>query len=179
MKLYTKKGDQGQCSLSGGTRIDKSSDLLEAYGTIDELNATIGLILADMQNETLTTIQHRLFAVGGMLATEINLWEKYWGNIDLEKYTRELEAEIDQLSEQLDPMKGFILPQGNRLIAQTHVCRTVCRRAERRIARLTDQEPAYLPLLKYTNRLSDFLFVLARHEHQTTRSPEINWNSAR
>ncbi|MDR2980490.1 MAG: cob(I)yrinic acid a,c-diamide adenosyltransferase [Bacteroidales bacterium] len=179
MKIYTKTGDQGKCSLAGGSRIDKSSDLLEAYGTVDELNTAIGLVLAEEDEQTLQVVQHRLFAIGGMLATEVDLWEKYWGNTDLERYTTELEKEIDQLSAQLKPMRGFILPQGNRVIAQTHVVRTVCRRAERRIAKLTNEQPAYLPLLKYINRLSDFLFILARFWHNKTGVPEISWKSTK
>lgn len=177
MKIYTKTGDQGETSLVGGKRVSKSCDLLDAYGTIDELNAAIGVALAEEDNTVLQTIQHRLFTVGGMLATETDAWEKYWGESDVEKYTRELECEIDRLSTEVEPMRGFILPQGNRWIAQLHVCRTVCRRAERIIAKLIENEPQFILLLKYMNRLADLLFILARYAHKRSGVNEITWKS--
>ena len=166
MKIYTKTGDKGETSLVGGKRVKKYDTLLEAYGTIDELNAHIGLVIADELEPFLTDIQRMLFVVGGMLATETQNWSKYWPDTDLEALLQNVEQEIDRMSAELEPFKGFILPQGSMLIAHIHVCRTVCRRAERLVVKIAEKDETYSPLLKLVNRLSDYFFILAQYCHK-------------
>ena len=179
-KIYTKSGDSGTTSLVGGKRIKKQDELLEAYGTCDELNSFIGLLIAEIEDfkvktaqaedivEVLKHVQNTIFDVGGLLATESEQWAQYWNNRPalIEKETTALEQQIDKWDETLPPLKQFILPGGNRAIAAAHICRTVCRRLERRMVPLTDRFDGYLPLIKYVNRLSDFFFILARILHQ-------------
>ncbi|MEG1555490.1 MAG: cob(I)yrinic acid a,c-diamide adenosyltransferase [Bacteroidales bacterium] len=179
MKIYTKNGDQGETSLVGGTRIHKYDDLLEAYGTVDELNAHIGLILSEEEIPFLTIVQNHLFTMGGMLATEPEKWEQYWQNSDFTVALFEIEKEIDRLSEKLEPFHHFILPQGSKLISEIHICRTICRRTERKIAKILSKNEHYLLLLKYLNRLSDYFFILARFSHKKQNIPEKYWNSAK
>lgn len=166
MKIYTKTGDKGETSLVGGKRVKKYDTLLEAYGTIDELNACVGMVIADEPEPFLTDIQRMLFVVGGMLATETHNWSKYWPDVDLAALLQQIESEIDRMCAELDPFKGFVLPQGSMLIAHIHVCRTVCRRAERLVVKITDGNDAYAPLLKLVNRLSDYFFILAQFCHK-------------
>ena len=166
MKIYTKTGDKGETSLVGGKRVKKYDTLLDAYGTIDELNAHIGLVIADESDPFLTDIQRMLFVVGGMLATETQNWSKYWPDTDLEALLQNVEQEIDRMSAELEPFKGFILPQGSMLIAHIHVCRTVCRRAERLVVKIAEKDETYSPLLKLVNRLSDYFFILAQYCHK-------------
>ena len=175
MKIYTKTGDKGETSLVGGKRVKKYDTLLEAYGTIDELNSNIGLVIAEEQEPFLTDIQRMLFVVGGMLATETQNWAKYWPNVDFADLLQPIESEIDRMSAELEPFKGFILPQGSLLIAHIHVCRTVCRRAERLIVKIADENEAYAPLLKIVNRLSDYFFTLAQFCHKKNNIPETYW----
>ena len=177
MKIYTKTGDKGETSLVGGERTPKNSPLIEAYGTIDELNASIGLILAEIACPELEKIQQELFTIGGLLATPVNDWVKYWKDVDIQQLINELEKEIDTKSEGLPPMKSFILPGGSRAIAQIHFSRTICRRAERNIVNITNENKHYLLLLQYVNRLSDFLFILARYYHKIQNVDEIIWKS--
>ncbi len=165
MKIYTKTGDAGMTSLSDGSRVYKNCDLLDAYGTVDELNAFIGVMISKEPVPFLGEIQQKLFVVGGMLATPLPLWEKYWKQVDLDAFVSDIEREIDTLSAQLPPWKGFILPQGNEVIATAHVCRTVCRRAERNVVALMASEEAYNKVQKVLNRLSDYFFILARFFH--------------
>ena len=179
MKIYTKTGDKGETSLVGGERTLKNNPLIEAYGTIDELNASIGLILAEIACPELEKIQQELFTIGGLLATPINDWGKYWKNIDLNQLIDELEQEIDAKSEDLSPMKSFILPGGSRAIAQIHFSRTICRRAERNIVSIANENEHYILLLQYVNRLSDFLFILARYYHKIQAIDEIHWKSVK
>ena len=166
MKIYTKKGDTGNTSLVGGKQISKTSPLLEAYGSVDELNASIGMIIADFSSSFLTDIQQQLFIIGGLLATEPPKWDKYWKNIDIQAYVSMLEDEIDVLSAELAPLTQFLLSQGSRTIAQCHVSRTICRRLERRICDICQEEKIYLQILQYVNRLSDYFFILARYLHK-------------
>jgi cob(I)alamin adenosyltransferase len=173
MRVYTKTGDKGETSLVGGKRMLKNSSQIEAYGTVDELNSLIGMLLAEQPLPFLTNIQQQLFELGGMLATEPENWEKYWKSVDIELYIKKIELEIDHLSENLEALHTFLLPQGSRKIALTHLCRTVCRRAERRIVSLRLQDESYLAILVYFNRLSDFLFVLARYFHTQDHITEI------
>lgn len=177
MKIYTKGGDKGFTSLAGGSRIKKSSPVLEAYGTLDELNSSIGMLLTETDSEKLELIQSQLFTVAGMLATEVEKWSLYWKPEQIQEYVKGLEEEIDSKSAYLTPLKSFILPRGTKAIVQLHLCRTVCRRAERIIAGLAEEEPAYLLVLEYVNRLSDFFFILARYYHHIQNVPEIYWKS--
>jgi cob(I)alamin adenosyltransferase len=176
-KIYTKTGDKGMTSLADGTRVSKTSELLEAYGTIDELNAQIALFLATSEEPFLEDMQHQLFVVGGMLATPADKWTEIWPTINLESYIATIEQEIDRLSAQLEPLKSFIILGGNTPIAQLHVCRTVCRRSERTIAQLAVQNERYFLLLQFANRLADYLFILARFYHKKMNIPETYWKS--
>ena len=179
MKIYTRTGDNGTTSLSDGSRISKGSVLLHAYGTVDELNSFIGVVISQISDDFLTKVQNELFVVGGMLATPVANWEKYWKVERLSEFTAELEAEIDRLSAELEPMRGFILPQGSRLIADTHVCRTVCHRAERYVVQLMEENEAYKPVQVLLNRLSDFFFILARFFHKKEKVFETLYQSAK
>lgn len=177
MKIYTKTGDAGTTSLADGSRVSKHCDLLEAYGTLDELNACIGLLISEEPLPFLTEIQQQLFVVGGMLATPVSNWEKYWQKADLDGFVGIVEQEIDALTAEIPPMRGFILPQGGRAISAAHLCRTVCRRAERRVTILMDSESAYNPMQKVLNRLSDYFFVLARFFHKKYSVSETYYKS--
>ena len=179
MKIYTRTGDNGTTSLSDGSRISKGSVLLHAYGTVDELNSFIGAVISQNPNDFLTKVQNELFVVGGMLATPVANWEKYWKVERLAEFTAELEQEIDKLSAELEPMRGFILPQGSRLIADTHICRTVCRRAERYVVQLMEEDEAYKNVQVLLNRLSDFFFILARFFHKKENISETIYKSAK
>ena len=177
MKIYTRTGDKGTTSLSDGSRISKDHLLLHAYGTVDELNSFIGVVISQNPDQFLTKVQNELFVVGGMLATPVANWEKYWKVERLAEFTAELEREIDRMSAELPPMRGFILPQGSKLIADTHVCRTVCRRAERFVVALIDQNEAYQKVQILLNRLSDFFFILARYFHKKENISETLYQS--
>ncbi len=179
MKIYTRTGDKGTTSLSDGSRISKSDILLHAYGTVDELNSFIGAVISQNPDGFLTKVQNELFVVGGMLATPVANWEKYWKVERLEEFTKELEQEIDRISAELPPMRGFILPQGSRLIADTHICRTVCRRAERYVVALMEENEAYQKVQVLLNRLSDFFFILARFFHQKENISETLYQSGK
>lgn len=171
-KIYTKTGDGGETSLVGGSRITKSDFLLEVYGTCDELNAHIGVLIAEVEVPFLTEIQEELFVVGGILATPKEKIEKIWGDIFRDSFIEKIEKEIDLLSEILDPLPHFLLPQGARAIAQAHVCRTVCRNFERKIAAICEVNPSLITLLKLANRLSDYFFILARYLHKKNNISE-------
>ena len=180
MKIYTKTGDAGQTSLVGGQRVSKCCQRLESYGTIDELNSHIGLLMADISDEadraTLLDIQAALFVVGGYLATDTSQREVRTGNIVTPEMVAAIEDEIDRLQALLPPLRLFILPGGSRAAAQAHVCRTVCRRAEREILRLADEGADIDPqVTAYVNRLSDYLFVLARKANLDAGIPDIVW----
>jgi cob(I)alamin adenosyltransferase len=173
VKIYTKTGDSGQTSLVGGTRVSKDDARIEAYGTIDELNSNLGVLVALDSNHSafLKNIQHRLFDVGSILAAELNL-EFDLPNID-ESDVLNIENEIDRLNKSLSRLKNFILPGGSVLSAHTHIARCVCRRAERRIVALADD--TYSIHVKYLNRLSDYLFVLSREYLRLEGKEEIIW----
>lgn len=179
MKIYTRTGDKGITSLSDGSRVSKDSVLLHAYGTVDELNSFIGVLISQISDDFLTKVQNELFVVGGMLATPVANWEKYW-NVDLlADFTTEVEREIDRMSAELEPMIGFILPQGNRLIADIHVCRTVCRRAERHVVALIELDERYQKVQVLLNRLSDYFFILARFSHKKEKISETLYQSTK
>ncbi len=175
MKIYTKTGDKGSTSLVDGTRVSKTNHLLTCYGTVDELNSYIGLLLAVEPDEFLTEIQRQLFVLGGMLATPPEKWEKFWKNSDIEAFIQKVEVKIDEMTSEIPPFRGFILPQGNEAIARAHVCRTVCRRAEREVVALYEENPAYETPMKLLNRLSDFFFTLARFYHKKMNINETCW----
>lgn len=179
MKIYTRTGDTGTTSLVGGTRVAKASPRLEAYGTIDELNAAIGLLLAfgipdPIVADTLRNVQHRLFNLGSQLATEPD--SKYQPKGITPGDISGIEAEIDRLDATLPRHNRFILPGGTKSAAQAHVARTVCRRAERRILALADAGIEIAPeAMAYINRLSDYLFIVGRHCCVATSTPETYW----
>ena len=175
MKIYTKTGDKGQTSLADGTRVSKSSRLLNAYGTVDELNSHIGLLLSMESDDFLAEVQRQLFCLGGMLATPPEKWEKFWEKFDISDFVSAIEHEIDEMTQELPPFRGFILPQGNAAISQAHVCRTVCRRAEREVVALYEEDARYEQPLHLLNRLSDFFFTLARFYHKKMNVSEIIW----
>ncbi len=178
--VYTKTGDKGTTSLVGGTRIIKSDDRLEAYGSIDELNSFIGLLNCHIENkevkDLLIFIQNKLFTIGSILATENEETAlKYGCKINTDDIIT-LENEIDKIDSQLPKMRFFIIPGGNQSCALAHVCRTVCRRAERRIITLNSQNPIDDNLMMFINRLSDFLFVLSRKLTLEQNQSESFWN---
>lgn len=175
MKIYTRTGDSGQTSLVGGKRVSKTHPRLEAYGTVDELSSHLGLLsslLTDHHHcQTILTIQQTLFSLSAILATEP---ESKWQPEPLPpSHTEKLEAEIDHLQQQLPALHSFIIPGGSQAACQAHVCRTVCRRAERCILALTEEIEVSADVLRYVNRLSDYLFVLARHLNVSKGIQEI------
>jgi cob(I)alamin adenosyltransferase len=181
-KIYTKTGDAGSTSLIGGTKVRKNNARINAYGTVDELNAWIGLLGDQMSDthirELLREIQDRLFTMGSFLAMDpkkevsMKIPELKENDIVL------LEREIDLMNETLPEMKSFILPGGSVAVSTAHICRTVCRRAERVTVELDETEPVIQPLIiKYLNRLSDYLFVLARWVGDQSGTEEIKWKA--
>jgi cob(I)alamin adenosyltransferase len=165
MKIYTKTGDMGTTALFGGKRVSKADLRIDTYGTVDELNSWIGLLrdqpVNEKRNDFLINIQDRLFTIGSMLATEPgNTKVKIPALADEDIIG--LEKEIDLMDSQLEPMRFFILPGGHQSVSYCHVARTVCRRSERLTIALHNQEPVNEKVIQYLNRLSDYLFVLAR-----------------
>ncbi len=177
-KIYTKGGDKGETSLVGGTRVSKGHDKIEAYGTVDELNAWIG-VLSDapenaLRREILKEIQDRLFTVGAELASEPEQNRKKLPEL-FESDIALLEKEMDRYTEEIPPLRAFVLPGGHPVVSWAHVARTVARRAERQVIRLSRSEPVNPLIVKYLNRLSDYLFVLSRKVTQEQDAPEISW----
>lgn len=179
MKIYTKTGDRGSTALVGGKRVPKTHVRLEAYGTVDELNATLGWLLAEMQGSPwaplVLRVQHALFTVGAELATERTVLPDQAPLT--EGAVTELETAIDVMNEALPPLKAFVLPGGCRAAGVCHVARTVCRRAERAIFRVAESAPVHPEVMCFMNRLSDFLFVLARTLNQEQHACEIFWEN--
>ena len=185
MKIYTKTGDKGETSLYSGTRVSKAAARVESYGTLDELNAFIGLAKAEISDEKvlsqLQKIQFDLFTVGSEAATPTDkmLLANGKNRLDLmisEKEITELELWMDDFDAELEPLKFFILPSGGKAAATLHVCRTVCRRAERAMVFLNETEEVRPELIKYLNRLSDYLFILARYISKISGEKEDYWN---
>ena len=177
MKVYTKTGDTGTTSLVGGKRVPKDCARLESYGTIDELNAQVGLLLTyvsePVDRETLIGIQNNLFVIGAQLATESpQVPSVVITSVDVTK----LEQSIDAASEGLPKWRGFTLPGGCRPAALAHVCRTICRRAERRILALNSSDEVAPELLAYVNRLSDYFYILALRLNFLQGTEEILWH---
>jgi cob(I)alamin adenosyltransferase len=166
LKIYTKTGDTGYTTLVGGKKIHKSDVLLDIYGTCDELNAHIGALTAEEYIEFLTEIQEKLFIIGGILATPKGEYEKHWATTSWDAFLSRIEKEIEDMAEGLPPLSCFLLPQGSRLIAQAHICRTVCRKFERKVAIFCKQYEHFIVLLQITNRLSDYFFILIRTFHK-------------
>jgi cob(I)alamin adenosyltransferase len=177
MKIYTKTGDQGTTSLFGGKRVSKADLRIDTYGTVDELNSHIGLVrdqeISQKRKNILVEIQDRLFTIGSILATEPGNTKVKTPQIHEEDVVL-LEQEMDKMDTELPPMKFFVLPGGHPSISFGHVARTVCRRAERLTIALNQQEPIDPLVIKYLNRLSDYLFVLCRmmaHELEVEETP--------
>jgi cob(I)alamin adenosyltransferase len=179
-KIYTKTGDKGTTSLIGGTKVLKSHLRIEAYGTVDELNSYIGLCRDLLQEENtrhvLKEIQDRLFTIGSSLACDplkepkMNIPELKEEDISL------LEKEMDQMNETIPSMKNFILPGGHPTVSHLHIARCICRRAERCCVKLESEKEDIAPIIiKYLNRLSDYLFVLARFTAHQLQAEEITW----
>jgi cob(I)alamin adenosyltransferase len=185
MKVYTKTGDKGTTALFGGTRVPKHHIRIESYGTVDELNSHIGLIRDQQINpdykKILERVQDRLFTAGAILATppdkevlksgkdRLNIPKISEADIEL------LENEIDNMENELEPMTHFVLPGGHTTVSYCHIARCVCRRAERLSVHLNDLEPIHPLVLTYLNRLSDYLFVLARKLSKDLQTDEVKW----
>lgn len=173
-KIYTKTGDKGTTGLSDGSRVSKDHLRIISIGSIDELNSTIGMIISCKvdkdTDDLLTRIQHKLFDIGGELSlpghTLIEESDVNW-----------IEDQLDRLNENLSPLKDFILPGGTQAAACCHLARSICRRAERDLVSLNKTEEVTPVILQYINRLSDLLFVLARHINKQADQPDILWNS--
>ncbi len=179
MKVYTKTGDDGTTALLGGARVSKAHIRIDAYGTVDELNAVIGMVRDHTQSEAyreiLKTIQDRLFVIGADLATQPSKQGKVKKPDILETDIQFLEQGIDRMEDDLPPLQHFLLPGGHPAVSSCHLARCVCRRAER-IVVLLDQQEAVEPLvLHYLNRLSDYLFVLSRALAKDFGAEEIKW----
>lgn len=180
MKIYTRTGDKGTTSLFGGTRVSKSSLRVEAYGTVDELNSVIGVVIAESQNynskvkSELERIQYDLFDIGAGLASPgIKNQESRIKN--LEKRVVEFEKFIDEMTKELPELRNFILSGGGKAGSLLHVARTVCRRAERRIVALAKKEHVARDVLIYFNRLSDLVFTMARYINMKEKKVETIW----
>lgn len=182
MKVYTKKGDQGQTGLIGGTRVLKSNLQIDAYGTVDELNSYMGLLrdttIDQAFNDEIIFIQDRLFTMGSWLATDpkkskMELPELLDSDIEL------LEKSIDKMEESLEPMKFFVLPGGHQTVSYCHIARCVCRRAERLVVELNESYPQNPLILAFLNRLSDYLFVYSRYLTHHLGVEEIPWKPSK
>ena len=185
MKIYTKTGDKGTTALFGGTRVPKHHIRIDSYGTVDELNSHIGLIrdqnIDQHHKETLMIIQDRLFTVGAILATDPKkaILKSGKERLNIPKISMDdiqlLENEMDTMNESLPQMTHFVLPGGHQTVSFCHIARCVCRRAERLASALNDAEPFYPETLMYLNRLSDYLFVLARKLSKDLQADEVQW----
>ena len=185
-RIYTRAGDQGETRLAGGQRLQKDDLRIECYGTVDELNAFIGSARINVEllaghyqplipfRDTLRRIQHELFNLGSILATlpeDVHPKQARITSVDVDK----LEREIDAANERLEPLQSFVLPGGSRLDADMHICRTICRRAERLLVGLARVEPVPPETVHYLNRLSDALFVWGRWVNHVVGAQEVLW----
>jgi cob(I)alamin adenosyltransferase len=178
-RVYTRRGDTGQTSLAGGQRLPKNDLRIEAYGTVDELNSFIGLARESARelpelDRILRRVQHELFNLGSILATLPEDVHPKQARITAAE-SEQLEREIDRMNEGLPPLRSFVLPGGSRINAELHICRTVCRRAERVIVALAATTGVDEAILKYLNRLSDALFVWSRWANHQLGVPETLW----
>jgi len=185
-RVYTRTGDQGETGLAGGQRVPKDSPRIAAYGTVDELNAFLGAVRTTVNEMAaaeprlavlaaiLLRVQHELFNLGSILATlpeDVHPKQARITDVEIAR----LESEMDHMNEGLDPLRSFVLPGGSRLNAELHVCRTVCRRAERISVMLARAEPVPPEAVRYLNRLGDALFVWSRWASRVTGAPETLW----
>lgn len=180
-KIYTRKGDEGKTSLSGGQRVSKDSLRVSAYGTVDELNSQLGVALAhglsERLAELLPAVQNELFHLGSDLSFLEEDKQQYSIPQIEARHVRRLEAIIDELTAVVGPLENFVLPGGAVGAAHLHVARTVCRRAERAVIALAHEEGVGEHVIPYLNRLSDALFVMARYENHARNVPEPLWDS--
>ncbi len=179
--VYTKTGDAGTTALIGGTRVSKADDRLEAYGTIDELNSFVGLLVSYLEVDTdiafLQKVQNKLFSVGAYLATDQGKTDLSDSCLISQDDVAMIEQEIDKVDNILPPLHAFVIPGGERGAGVSHVCRTVCRRAERRILNLVADYQISNELLAFMNRLSDYFFVLCRKINFEAGKDELFWNN--
>lgn len=182
MKIYTKTGDKGETALFGGERVPKDAHRIEAYGSVDELNCVLGVIRSlkpqAKVDQILGKIQHQLFELGADLATPITRQSPLIPRIK-RTHAVFLEKTIDTLEVKLQPLKTFILPGGSVVAAHLHLARTVCRRAERNVVRLSRNEEIGDSVIIYLNRLSDLLFVMARYANHLDKTDEVKWVSGK
>jgi len=178
VKIYTRTGDKGETGLLGGVRVKKHDPRIEAYGTVDELNAVLGVVRAEQPSlrvdQILEHVQNELFAVGAELATPTSAGA-HFGRVE-ESHVARLEEMIDLCEAELAPLKNFILPGGCPTAAQLHLARTVCRRAERLVVALAETAAVSSHIVVYLNRLSDLLFVLARFENARASVADVKWS---
>lgn len=176
--IYTKTGDKGNTSLVGGKRVPKTHIRLDAYGTVDELNSFVGFLVCEVKDEEmkefLLYIQNKLFVVGSYLATEIEAHTPKSAQIITDEDIEALETIMDNMDAKLPTLTRFILPGGSESAARAHICRTICRRAERNVYRVADEFQIHEMILIFLNRLSDFFFLVARIECQKT-GKEMYW----
>jgi cob(I)alamin adenosyltransferase len=180
MKIYTKTGDMGETGLFGGERVSKDSPRISAYGTIDELNAFLGYTIAEVKDESvkknLIKIQNYLFTVGTDLATpDTEKNKKLSIQRTPESFFKDIENMIDHYDAQLEELRNFILPGGSKSSALLHICRTVCRRAEREVVALKKTVTIGDNIIIFLNRLSDLFFVLSRFENKVSNHPDTKW----
>lgn len=177
MKIYTKKGDEGTTQLIGGNRVSKAEIRIDAYGTVDELNSFVGFLrdqqIASLYVEQLIEVQDRLFTLGSLLASEPGV-KMELPLLKIEDIAL-LEQWIDGMDQELEPMRSFVLPGGHQAVSAAHICRTVCRRAERQVVALSNHGEIPELSLKYLNRLSDYLFVLGRKITLDLEVKETPW----
>jgi cob(I)alamin adenosyltransferase len=180
MKVYTKTGDKGTTALFGGARVPKNHIRIEAYGTVDELNSYLGLVRDSVQEKalraTLKEIQSRLFTVGAILATDPSKKNGQPADLLVSDVSL-LENEIDQMEQKLEPLRTFILPGGHPVVSYCHIARCVCRRAERQTVHLDHLQSVHVLVIQYLNRLSDYLFVLARYIAKIEAVNEVPWKA--
>lgn len=180
--VYTKSGDRGTTSLVGGSRVPKTHIRLEAYGTVDEFNSHLGWLhtyLCDENDRNFVLgVQHKLFSIGSHLATDQTKTKLKQASVITSEDVEKIEREIDRLDEALPELSAFVIPGGGRGAAVCHVCRTICRRTERRILALPESYAVAPELLAYINRLSDYLFVLSRKMNVDEQKPEIFWDNS-
>lgn len=178
IRIYTKTGDKGQTSLLGGTRVAKHHIRIEAYGTVDEFNSWIGFLRDGVSDEhlkaVLIDVQDRLFTIGSSLASDPQKSKVKIPHLGEDDITM-LEKEIDAIDDILPEMKSFVLPGGHEIVSRCHIARCVCRRAERRVIHLAENEKVDEIIIRYLNRLSDYLFMLARKLAHDLKANEVPW----
>jgi cob(I)alamin adenosyltransferase len=186
-RIYTKRGDSGETGLAGGQRVPKDSRRIDCYGTVDELNSFVGLALVSCQEQVghdprvgllssmIRRVQHELFNLGSILATKPEDVHPKQARITSAEIAQ-LEREIDAMNEDLPPLRSFVLAGGNRLNAELHIARTICRRAERLLVALAREEPVPPETIQYLNRLSDAMYVWSRWANLILHQPEVLWD---